>query len=88
MKAIVVYESYWGNTAAVARAIADGLGGGARALDTDEVASDALMGVVLVVAGSPIIAFNLPSDKTRSDMSVRPDKKAPKPPDLSHPTLR
>jgi len=26
MKAIVVYESYWGNTAAVARTIAEGLG--------------------------------------------------------------
>ena len=26
MKAIVVYESYWGNTAAVARAIAEGIG--------------------------------------------------------------
>ena len=26
MKAIVVYESHWGNTASVARAIAEGLG--------------------------------------------------------------
>ena len=26
MKTIVVYESYWGNTAAVARAIAEGFG--------------------------------------------------------------
>jgi flavodoxin len=36
MKAIVVYESLWGSTAAVARAIADGLGSGARALSTAE----------------------------------------------------
>jgi flavodoxin len=34
MKAIVVYESYWGNTAAVARAIAEGLGPDARAIST------------------------------------------------------
>ena len=26
MKAIVVYESHWGNTAAIARAIAEGIG--------------------------------------------------------------
>jgi len=32
MKAIVVFESLWGNTAAIARAIADGLGPAARAL--------------------------------------------------------
>ncbi len=37
MDAIVVYESLWGNTAEVARAVAEGLGPGARALRTDEV---------------------------------------------------
>jgi flavodoxin len=88
MKAIVVYESYWGNTAAVARAVAEGLGEGARALATDEAAGEALAGVELIVAGSPIIAFHLPSDKTRRDMAARPDKKAPAPPDLAHPPLR
>ena len=31
MKAIVVYESLWGNTAAIARAIAEGIGPEARA---------------------------------------------------------
>ena len=88
MKAIVVYESYWGNAAAVARAIAEGLGEGTRALATDEATAEALAGIDLIVAGSPIIAFHLPSDRTRSDMAARPDKKAPKPPDLSHPSLR
>jgi flavodoxin len=34
MKAIVVYESLWGNTAAIARAIAEGIGLEARALST------------------------------------------------------
>lgn len=28
MKAVVVYESLWGNTAGIARAIAAGIGGG------------------------------------------------------------
>ena len=32
MKAIVVYESHWGNTAAVTRAIAEGIGPEAQAM--------------------------------------------------------
>lgn len=88
MKAIVVYESYWGNTASVARAIAEGIGPEARALTTTEAKDEALAGVGLIVAGSPIIAFSLPTDKMRSDMAAKPDKKAPSPPDLSHPSLR
>jgi hypothetical protein len=88
MKAIVVYESYWGNTASVARAVAAGLGEGARAMSTSEAAGEALAGIDLIVAGSPIIAFSLPSEKTRNDMLAKPDKKAPSPPDLSHPSIR
>jgi hypothetical protein len=88
MKAIVVYESYWGNTAAVARAIAEGLGPGARAMPADEAQGGALTGVGLIVAGSPIIAFSLPSEKTRNNMAAKPDKKAPSPPDLTHPSIR
>jgi len=88
MRAIVVYESYWGNTASVAQAIAEGLGPDARALSTAEATAEALAGVGLIVAGSPIIAFSLPSEKTRNDMAAKPDKKAPSPPDLSHPSMR
>ena len=33
MKAVVVYESLWGNTAAIAAAIAEGMGDGASELD-------------------------------------------------------
>jgi hypothetical protein len=88
MKAIVVYESYWGNTASVAQAIAEGLGPDARALSTAEAKGEALAGIGLIVAGSPIIAFSLPSEKTRNDMLAKPDKKAPSPPDLSHPSMR
>ena len=88
MKAIVVYESYWGNTASVAQAIAEGLGPEAKAMPTDQAAGDALTGIDLIVAGSPIIAFSLPSEKTRTDMLAKPDKKAPSPADLSHPSMR
>lgn len=87
MKAIVVYESYWGNTAAVARAIAEGIGPGARAMSTAEAKGEAIAGVDLIVAGSPIIAFSLPTDKARAEMAAKPGK-APSPPDLSHPSMR
>ena len=42
MKAIVVYESHWGNTAAVARAIAEGIGPDAHVLSTDEATAAAI----------------------------------------------
>jgi len=87
MKAIVVYESYWGNTASVARAIAEGFGPDAKAMSTAEAKDDAQAGVGLVVAGSPIVAFALPTEKARNDMAAKPGK-APAPPDLSHPSLR
>ena len=44
MNAIVVYESLWGNTAAVARAIAEGMGPDARALYTAEAGPEAVAG--------------------------------------------
>lgn len=87
MKAVVVYESYWGNTASVARAIAEGLGPGARAMSTAEAKDEALAGADLIVAGSPIFAFALPTEKTRSDLAAKPGK-APSPPDLSRPLMR
>ncbi len=87
VKAVVVYESHWGNTAAVARAIAEGLGPEAQALSTTEATPDALAGVDLLVAGAPVIAFGLPSEKTLEGIRTNPGK-APAPPDLSHPALR
>ncbi len=86
MKAVVVYESFWGNTAAVARAIAEGIGQGAKALSTAEADSTALAGVDLLVAGAPVIAFGLCSDSTRPKASqVKPGD--PKP-DTANPTMR
>jgi hypothetical protein len=86
MTAVVVYESHWGNTAAVARAIAEGLGADARALNTDEASGSALTGADLVVAGAPVIAFGLARESARSQLAG--DVKAPRPADLSHPLLR
>ena len=86
MRAIVVYESHWGNTEAVARAIAQGIGPDARALTTSEATPDVVAEAELVVAGAPVMAFSLPSDAMVANTAK--DPKAPVPADVSHPTLR
>ena len=87
MKAVVVYESLWGNTAEVAQAIADGLGPDAAALTTDAANAEAIAGAELIVAGAPVHAFSLPRDAMREGLA-KSETEAPAPPDLSHPTLR
>jgi flavodoxin len=82
MQAIVVYESVWGNTAAVARAVAEGIGEGTHAYATDEVPPEALAAADLIVAGSPVFAFGLPNERIRSTIEAGAGA------DLSHPPLR
>jgi flavodoxin len=57
MTALVVHESHWGNTRAVAEAIADGLndsdGGPAEVVDVGSAPSPLPDGVDLVVLGGP-----------------------------------
>ena len=86
MKAVVVYESFWGNTADIARAIAEGIGPDARALTTAEATNEAIAEADLIVAGAPVIAFQLPSESMRQ--SLRSERKAPRPADLSAPSMR
>jgi len=86
MKVIVVYESHWGNTASVAKAIAEGFGAEAQVLTTDEASPSAVADADLIIAGAPVMAFNLPSDRMLA--AVADDVKAPSPPDLSHPSMR
>jgi len=87
MKAVVVYESVWGNTAAVAHAIAEGLGPEVRAFPPDEVPREELQEAELIVAGAPVFGFNLPTDGMRASIA-RDAGHAGSPPDLSHPSLR
>lgn len=86
MKAIVVYESHWGNTAAVARAIAVGLGPDACALSTSEASGAVLAGVELIVAGAPLLGFSLPTESMVRSLATTPG--APMPADVSHPSMR
>jgi hypothetical protein len=87
MKAIVVYESHWGNTAAIARAIAEGIGPEARAVSTAEASGEALAAADLIVAGAPLLGFSLPTEQMIEGLGAEAGK-APTPPDLSHPSLR
>lgn len=87
MKAWVVYESHWGNTAAVAAAVADGIGAGARAVTTSEAARQDLRDADLLVAGAPVLGFRLPTDAMVRGLE-RESAKAPRPADLEHPTMR
>ena len=87
MKAVVVYESLWGNTAAIARAIADGIGPGAHAVTTDAASAEAIAEADLIVAGAPVLGFSLASDQVR-DSVARSEAGAPAPPDLAHPSMR
>jgi hypothetical protein len=84
MKAVVVYESLWGNTGAVARAIAEGIGPDARACSTAEVTPEAAAEVDLLVAGAPLQAFSLPTARIRGSITADTGPV----PDLSAPTLR
>ena len=86
MNVVVVYESHWGNTAAIATAIADGFGSDAQALATDEAEPGTVANADLIIAGAPVMAFSLPSDRMLATLAG--DKKAPSPPDLSHASMR
>lgn len=87
MKAVVVYESLWGNTAAVARAIAEGIGPEAKALTTDEALPEEVADADLIVAGAPVHGFRLSTQGMRERVAVD-EADAPMPPDLAHPSLR
>ncbi len=81
MKALVVYESHWGNTAAIARAVAEGIGPDTAVLSTAEADPGSVPQLDLLVVGAPVIGFRLATDQMYANM--RGGKADP--PDLSHP---
>jgi flavodoxin len=54
MKALVAYDSIYGNTKKVADAIATGLGSGTRAVAVTAISEADLVGIEMLVAGCPI----------------------------------
>lgn len=91
MNALVVYESLWGNTAEVARAIAEGLGEGASAVATAQASTDRVLAARLLVAGAPVHMGKLPTERSRDkalERSCNPERWPDlAPPDLSAPPL-
>lgn len=81
MRALVVYESLFGNTEAVARAVAAGLASPhVSAVDVVEVhdaPASVPAGVDLVVVGGPTHAFGLTRAGTRADAMRRSRTAAP-----------
>jgi hypothetical protein len=73
MQAMVVYESYFGNTEQVARAIGDGLRKSFDRVDVVEVGSAPARvdDVDLVVVGGPTHAFGMSRENTREDARKR-----------------
>lgn len=69
MRALVVYESMFGNTESVARAVATALGRwmGVALQDVSQAPGPADAAVDLVVVGGPTHAFSLSRGSTRAD---------------------
>jgi flavodoxin len=55
MKALVVYDSVYGNTEQIAKAVAAGIAGGAQAVRVGAAGVDALKSIDLLVVGSPTL---------------------------------
>lgn len=69
MKALVVYESMWGNTREIAEAVASGLARHAEVITVDASAAPTPLppDVDLVVAGGPTHAYSLSSPGSRQE---------------------
>jgi Flavodoxin len=66
MKALVVYESMFGNTEQIARAVAEGLGEsvGVQVVEVADAAAEPDPDVALIVAGGPTHAFSMARSST------------------------
>ncbi len=69
MKALVVYESMFGNTEQIARAVADGLSESVEVQLTEvsHAPTEPDSDVALIVAGGPTHAFSMSRTNTRAD---------------------
>jgi hypothetical protein len=65
MKALVVYESMYGNTHHLADAVGQGLGPGTRVLSVHEATAEIVAGADLLVVGGPTHVHSLTRESTR-----------------------
>ena len=77
MRALVVVESMWGNTRAVAEAVARGLGGDPTVIDVDQAPSTLPTNVGLLVVGGPTHALSMSrrSSDSKVSCSAGPSKR-------------
>lgn len=85
---MVVYESLWGNTAAVARAIGDGLGADTIVGRTSEISPESAAEAELLVIGAPVHALTIPTAKSIASVSTKPLGPGEFPPTTHHMLLR
>ncbi|MEU4689046.1 flavodoxin domain-containing protein [Actinoplanes sp. NPDC023714] len=71
MRALVVYESMFGNTEAVARAVAEGLGTGLEVTVADVRTGPNITATEILVVGAPTHAFSLSRPGTRADAATK-----------------
>ena len=71
MRALVVYESMWGNTRAVAEAVARGLGDDTALLPIETAPARLPDDVELLAVGGPTHAFSMSRRSTRHDAVLR-----------------
>jgi len=88
MNALVVYESLWGNTAAIAHAIGEGIGEGTMVRHTGEIDPEEAATARLLVLGAPVHAFSLPSAATKKSVAERRLAPGDMAPDLTQPPLK
>ncbi|MFN8186672.1 MAG: flavodoxin domain-containing protein [Gaiellales bacterium] len=90
MKAVVVFESLYGNTHAVADAVADGLRQGAEVevVPVTDAAPQMVAGVDLLVVGGPTHVHGLSSNLSRKGAADGARKKGHPEPDVHGPALR
>ncbi len=77
MKAVVIYESMFGDNQQVAREVAAGLvdsGVDAEAVEVGEAPTTVDDDVTLLVVGSPNHAWSMPREQTRQDAATKSDK--------------
>jgi hypothetical protein len=67
MSTLVVHESQWGNSRAVAEAVADALPGDVESVDVGAAPSSLPAGVDLLVVGGPTHAFSMSRPSSRRD---------------------
>lgn len=79
MRALVVYESAWGNTRTVAEAVGGVLGRGmaVRVAPVETAPALADVDADLLVVGAPTHAFGLSRPRTRADAAARGGRRLP-----------